>query len=409
MIETTPARYDVGGVQLERPFKIRRLGHFGFNTDRMDEAVRFYHELFGLHVSDRLDLSKQAKDPAEIAGFGDPNAYFMRHGTDHHSFVLFNRRVREALNKSRPVVPGVTVNQMSWQVGSLEEVARGYDWFAAQGIPIQRIGRDWPGSNWNQHIYDPDGYHNELYYGMEQIGWAGESKPPAMHARRFTGRPEIPWMSEEDEIREALAHGVDLFTGSQRREELPRTYDVEGQMLARPFRVTKVGPIRLFVKDVGASSHYYQDRLGLTVTDELDWNGFRCVFLRANTEHHAMGLYPLALRAQLGLSEHTTCMSFGFQVATYRQLCDARTFFREHGVRLIDIPSELHPGIDYAFHVVDPDGHVLQVYFAMEQIGWDGTPRPAAARPRVDPRAWPETLDAQPEFYAGEIFLGPLG
>ena len=27
--------YDVGGVMLPRPFKIRRLGHFGFNVAKM--------------------------------------------------------------------------------------------------------------------------------------------------------------------------------------------------------------------------------------------------------------------------------------------------------------------------------------------------------------------------------------
>ena len=50
------ARYDVGGVLLERPFKIRRLGHFGFNFTRLDEALRFYTELLGFVVSDDLDF-----------------------------------------------------------------------------------------------------------------------------------------------------------------------------------------------------------------------------------------------------------------------------------------------------------------------------------------------------------------
>jgi catechol 2,3-dioxygenase-like lactoylglutathione lyase family enzyme len=409
MIETTPAHYDVGGVLLGRPFKVRRLGHFGFNIVRMEEALQFYHELFGLHVSDRIDLSKRAEKPSDIAGMGDPAGYFLRHGTDHHSFVFFNKRVREALDKGRTFVDGVTVNQMSWQVGSLEEIVRGNEWLTDEGIKLQRVGRDWPGSNWAQYFYDPDGHTNELFYGMEQIGWAGESKPTPMHERKFTTKPEIPWMSEEDEIQEALDAGIDLFAGSQRREELPRIYDVEGQMLARPFRVTKIGPIGLFVKDVDASSRYYQQRLGFAVTEEIAWNGFRCIFLRTNTEHHSMALYPIEMRAKLGLSTHTTSMSLGMQVGTYRQLRAARTFFQERGARFVDIPSAVHPGIDYAFHVLDPDGHAIQVYFAMEQIGWDGKPRPAATRPRVDPQAWPETLEARPEFYAGEIFLGPLG
>lgn len=30
---STGQRYNVGGVMLDRPFKIRRLGHFGFNDE----------------------------------------------------------------------------------------------------------------------------------------------------------------------------------------------------------------------------------------------------------------------------------------------------------------------------------------------------------------------------------------
>ena len=63
----------------------------------------------------------------------------------------------------------------------------------------------------------------------------------------------------------------------------------------------------------------------------------------------------------------------------------AREFFRERGARVLDLPAGLHAGIDYAFHVQDPDGHCLQFYFSMEQIGWDGRPRPSSERPRVDP------------------------
>ena len=32
-------RFNVGGVIMPRPFKIRRLGHFGFNAIRMDESL----------------------------------------------------------------------------------------------------------------------------------------------------------------------------------------------------------------------------------------------------------------------------------------------------------------------------------------------------------------------------------
>ena len=95
---------------------------------------------------------------------------------------------------------------------------------------------------------------------------------------------------------------------------------VGGVLLARPFKIAKVGPARLFVKDIERSVAFYRDELGLTITEEVVWKGQRCVFFRANTEHHSLALYPIQLRAELGLSTHTTLFSFGFQLGDYQQL-----------------------------------------------------------------------------------------
>jgi hypothetical protein len=147
----------------------------------------------------------------------------------------------------------------------------------------------------------------------------------------------------------------------------------------------------------------------LRVSEETVWNGRRCVFLRANTEHHTIALYPIEMREALGLRADSKTLSVGFQVGTYRQLCDARAFLTRRGARFVDIPAELHPGIDYAFYALDPDGQAVQVYFAMEQIGWDGHARPAVTRPYPKAVAWPAALEAQPDVYGGETLLGPLG
>jgi catechol 2,3-dioxygenase-like lactoylglutathione lyase family enzyme len=401
--------YDVGGVRLARPFKVRRLGHTGFNCIKMEDCVRFYTEDMGFRVSDRLDFTKRAASPKDLEGMGDPGGYFMRHGTDHHSFVLFNKRVREALDKTRRFIPGVTVNQISWQVGSLGEVVNGNDWILGRGMEVQRSGRDMPGSNWHTYFYDPDGHTNELYYGMEQIGWDWHSKPDPMHDRGFREKPGLPQMNEQDEVAKAHAQGVDIHSGSAAPDPLPAKYNVEGILLPRPFKITRIGPLNLFVKDVDAATEFYRSTMGFVVTEEVTWKGKRATFLRTNTEHHSVGLYPLELREALGLRGDTTLMSLGLQLGTYQQLRDARTFLQGRGVKTVEVPAELHPGIDYAFHVTDPDGHALTLYFNMEQIGWDGKPRPTSLRPRVDPRAWPETIDAQSDTYAGETLLGPLG
>lgn len=410
MIETSAATFDVGGVLLERPFKIRRLGHFGLNALRLEDCLRFYTEDIGLRISDRRDMAERIENKAEIAAFGDPGGYFMRHGTDHHSFVLFNRRVREYADTLRRFAPGVVINQISWQVGSLAEVDNGRAWLGNEGMTIQRSGRDMPGSNWHTYFYDPDGHTNELYYGMEQIGWDARSKPLSMWDRIFREKPQLPQIPEDAEVRDAAARGDDIDSGSANRDALTdATYDVEGIMLPRPFKVIRNGPISLFTKDIDAAARFYSHNLGLRVSEETTWNGRRCVFLRANTEHHTIALYPIELRETLGLRDDSTTFAVGFQVGTYRQLCDARTFLAKRGARFIEIPPALHPGIDYAFHVLDPDGQAVQIYFAMEQVGWDGRVRSAAMRPNPAPGAWPPALPADPDVYGGETLLGPLG
>jgi len=399
-------KFDVGGVLLNQPFKIRRLGHFGFNLSNMEAGVHFYVDLLGFRISDVMDYSRRAKDPAQVAGLGDPNGYFTRYGTDHHAMVLFPKRVRDALGRQEQ--PGITVNQITWQVGSLAEVGNAIKWFNERGIKQQRSGRDMPGSNWHTYLYDPDGQSNELYYGIEQIGWNGHSKPRAMYDRGFDKPPELPQISEFDEVEQARAKGIDILSGYRHIDKLPATYDVDGVLLPRPFKIVRLGPVYLFTEDLEKAAEFYRGTLGFTLTEQIVYRGERCLFMRANNEHHSLALFPLKLRGTLGLSPHSKCAAFGLQLANYRQLRDAVKFFRDNQVEVTEsLPHELHPGIEYSATVRDPDGHTIQLYYAMEQIGWDGKPRPKNLRQPRNLNEWPDALDHDVNAYLGEPFSGP--
>jgi catechol 2,3-dioxygenase-like lactoylglutathione lyase family enzyme len=297
---------------------------------------------------------------------------------------------------------------MSWQVGTLGEVGNAIPWLTEQGMDIRNVGRDMPGSNWHVYFVDPDRRTVELFYGMEQIGWDGLSKPREMYDRGFRTQPSLPQMSEFDEVQQALTDGKGLQSG-YRHVELPSTFDVEGVMLPRPFKPVNMGPLRLFVSDMALAEAFYRDTMGFTLTEEVTYQGHRCIFLRVNTEHHSVALYPIELRSVLGLSSHATSMSFGVQVGSYRQLTNAVDFFRAAGCTVRELPPELSPGIDYSTYIADPDGHLVQLYFQMEQIGWDGKPRPPEARSQAALGQWPSELEPQSDTYAGQVFLGPLG
>ena len=388
--------YDVGGVLYPRPFKARRLGHFALWHTDLDAARRLYVDVLGFRHTD------------QIIRDGTPAAVFTSHGTDHHSLAAIHVRTAEGVRKQH-YENGVFVNQISFQVGALEEVVHAHDYFAERQIHISRLGRDFPGSNWAVYVLDPDGHRVEFYYGMEQIGWDRRSKPAAAYVQAVRNGFTVPQPAEMTEIMASEQGGVALNSGFRPTEDLPYDYRVGGVMLQRPFKVTKIGPVNLFVADIDRSERFYTELLGLTKIEEVGYRGHRCIYLRCGADHHAIGLFPRALRDELGLNPKTTLMSIGMQVATYAQLKAAIAFLREKGLRSIDaIPGDLHPGIDYAAHAVGFDGHCLSLYHTMEQVGWDGRPRPASQRRRVS-ADWPQTLEPLPDSYAGEIMQGPLG
>jgi hypothetical protein len=61
MTVATQTKFDVGGVLLDRPFKIRRLGHFGINMFKMTEGLHFYKDLLGFKIVDVRDPTHGGK------------------------------------------------------------------------------------------------------------------------------------------------------------------------------------------------------------------------------------------------------------------------------------------------------------------------------------------------------------
>ena len=86
MLDSIDGKYNVGGVLLDRPFKIRRLGHFGINAIKMEEALHFYHALMGFRIVDIRDPFPEGRDvPDALKPFGDLRGYFFRYSHDHHA------------------------------------------------------------------------------------------------------------------------------------------------------------------------------------------------------------------------------------------------------------------------------------------------------------------------------------
>ncbi|HWU01122.1 MAG TPA: VOC family protein, partial [Novosphingobium sp.] len=351
-------------------------------------TIRFLTEDLGLLLSDVDDFSARVPElPREHA-----TGYFLRCGPDHHTLVIGSQML---VDTREPARKGALVNQLSWQIGSLQQVVDGVT-YLEEKARLRRIGRDSPGSNWHAYAYCPDGYVNEIYYGMEQIGWDGRSKPAAMSDRAFHSLPPLPQIPEYQEVAEATAREGDL-DGYRHRQEKPAAHAVDGVLLPQPFRLTRLARVCLFVADPEASLPFYRDTLGLTVSERRSVSGHDALFLRIADEHHALVLLPEALKPTLGIG--AAC---SLTVASYAQLQAAYAYLVGRGVTILDLPQTLSPGIAYGFWVKGPENVAIQIIYGTERFD-AGISMPPPMH------EIPATICHGGSRWFDPTFLGPLG
>lgn len=397
--------FDLGGVRSSRPFKIRRVSHIGLNAVDLPAMIRCYQEHLGLRPTDTSNGLFERLDPDRVR-IPEPdcrNLYFFRYGGDHHQFVLMDKRLWELLD---PEHPQLSVNQVSWQVGSLAEVNAAVECLGDENQRILRAGRDMPGSNWHTYVLDPDGYTVELTFGMEQVGWDGYSKPRrAWDDLRHTTFPQLPTATEFAEMAEQRRNGIADHEGF-RPDRDDEVYEVGGVMLARPFKIVGMGPFSLIVQDMDRAVDYYVGSLGFDIRSRQTVDGVEFAMLSCNTGHHALALYDIRARSAFGLKADANLVGAGFQVATYRQLREAVAFLTSKGLSEVLVPGELVPGFDHVAHLRDPDGNLIQLYHQMRQCApADGRAgRASITGPAAD---WPELIDPADDSFQGEAYMGP--
>jgi catechol 2,3-dioxygenase-like lactoylglutathione lyase family enzyme len=142
-----------------------------------------------------------------------------------------------------------------------------------------------------------------------------------------------------------------------------------------PFRINKIGHVVLKVSDIPRSVRFYTEVLGFKVSD-LYSEAFMpggMAFLRCNTDHHGVALIgTLKEPSKSGELDH-----MAFEVSSLDEVLHAREHLRRHGVA-IDFEGRRRAGCQIAIEFRDPDGHRLEIYWDVDQIGSEGVARPAA-------------------------------
>jgi catechol 2,3-dioxygenase len=142
-----------------------------------------------------------------------------------------------------------------------------------------------------------------------------------------------------------------------------------------PFKIRKIGHVGLNVTDLERSTKFYTEVLGFSVTEAMGENRRPggLVFLRCNNDHHGIALFG-GHKAPL---EGGTLNHVAFEVASLDEVFRVREHLRKFGV-VPHFEGRRRAGCQVAVEFRDPDGHELEVYWDIDQIGSEGTVRPEA-------------------------------
>lgn len=151
-----------------------------------------------------------------------------------------------------------------------------------------------------------------------------------------------------------------------------------------PFRINKIGHVVLNCSDMTRSVEFYTQVLGFTVSDVYPEGMVPggMVFMRCANDHHGVAL----VGTMKGPSPNIELNHFAFEVSTLDEVVRAREHLKKHNVK-IDFEGRRRAGVQIAVEFRDPDGHRLEIYWGVDQIGPN-----ASARPESEWK-WAHTLE----------------
>ncbi len=140
-----------------------------------------------------------------------------------------------------------------------------------------------------------------------------------------------------------------------------------------PFKITKLGHIVLRVTDVERSAEFYTKVLGFRVSDVYPDSMMpgKMVFLRCNEDHHGVALVGNAE----GETQRRELHHLAFEVDTLDEVLRARDHLKRNDVNII-FEGRRRAGVQIAVEFLDPDGHILEIYWGLDRIKGDNKARP---------------------------------
>ncbi len=153
-------------------------------------------------------------------------------------------------------------------------------------------------------------------------------------------------------------------------------------------RAARLGHIGIVVADLDRSIRFYTEEVGLRLTERFDYGEDEVghgvgvssgAFVRSDSTHHCISLFKL--RGPMsdddddeGRVRASGLHHIAFEMATHQNLLALYRRFQDRRVPIVNARRG-GPGNQPRFYARDPDGHLLEFYWGIDQVGWDGRPR----------------------------------
>ena len=140
-----------------------------------------------------------------------------------------------------------------------------------------------------------------------------------------------------------------------------------------PFNITKIGHVVLRCQNIEKSVKFYTEVLGFRVSDVYPDSMIdgKMVFMRCNNDHHGVALVGGAEKPAKNIELH----HMAFEVDSLDEVLKAREHLNKHNIKIL-FEGRRRAGVQVAVEFLDPDGHWLEIFWGLDQVGPEDMARP---------------------------------